>query len=227
MIGLIVFFAFVIVLAIVSRTNKVEGKTALEEFTEKNKTSSSEQEKMNEANKKAAEKKIFDEFKDTSYEFIYTINDNGKTVIYSGKKTTNKMVMDVIDNGATRYYQVGDTYLDSNFKQIDKIDLEYSKFINFDKLNKLYSYSTTGENGKRDLSAYDIFDIYYLDFTYDPFDIDDVEDSYMEITFADDMIKKVVLDFSKALSYMNQKDYTFTVTLEFSNIGKVEDITIG
>ena len=227
-IGLIIFFIFVVVLAVVSRTNKSDGKSALEEFTEKNSKSNPIEEKMEEAKNNSKATTIFDELKDNSYEFIYTIEDNGNKTIYSGKKKNNKMVIDVINNGSKRYYQVGEViFLDQDFKSISSIPLEYEKFINFDKLNKLYSYSITGENGKRDVSVYDIYDIYYLDFLYDPFDIEDIEDSTIEVKMADGYVSKVVLDFTTALSYMNQKDYSFIVTMEFSNIGRVEDINIG
>ena len=225
--GLVIFFIFVIVLAIVSRTNKPDGKTALQEFTEKNKNNSPVEEKMNEAKTSSESKTIFDDLKDNSYEFIYTIDDNGNKTIYSGKKNGNKMVIDIINKGSNRYYQVGENYLDKDFKTIDKIPMEYSKFINFDKLNRICKYSVTGDNGKGDISVYDIYDTYYLDFMYDPFDIDDVEDSTIEITMADGYVSKVVLDYSTALTYMNQKDYTFVITMEFSNVGKVGDIEIG
>lgn len=228
LIGLAIFFVFVIVLVIVGRTNKPEGKTALEEFTEKNsKTNNTIEEKMENAKNSSKEKTVFDDLKDNSYEFIYTIEDNGNKTIYSGKKTSNKMVIDIINNGSNRYYQIGENYLDKDLQSVDSIPLEYGKFINFDKLNKLYSYSITGTNGKRDVSVYDIYDIYYLDFMYDPFDIEGIEDSTMEITMADGYVSKVVLDFSTALTYMNQKDYHFVITMEFSNIGRVEDINIG
>ncbi len=226
-IGIFIFFVFVIVLAVVSRTNKPTGKTALEEFTEKNRDPNPVEEKMKEAKTKAEEKTIFDELKDNNYEFIYTIEDNGNKTIYSGKKSNNKMVIDIINNGSSRYYQIGDNYLDQNFKDVTSIPLEYEKFIDFNKLNKLYSYSITGENGKRDISAYDIYDIYYLDFIYDPFDIEGIKDSTMEIKMVDGNVSKVILDFTSALTYMNQKDYKFVITMEFSNIGRVEDINIG
>lgn len=228
-IGLAIFGIFIVFLAIMSRTGNKGEKTSLDKFIESNREDNlaNVEQKMND-NANSTKTSIFSELEKGNYEFIYTINDNGNTIIYSGKSNTNKMQIDIINKGTTRYYKLGENYLDSNYNIINDIPLTYEKFINLDNLKELYDYSITDREheNRRKVSAYDIYEIYYPDFGFDPFDIDGVEDSYIEVISTNGTVSRVKLDFSTALTYMNKQDTVFIVTLEYSNVGNVGDINI-
>jgi hypothetical protein len=222
--GIIVLVAFILFAVVLSRTlnsmseqeNKANNEPQNAGNVEKKMKNASEQ----------TEEDLFEELDKGNFEFIYTINDNGNTTIYSGKSNTNKASIDVTNRGTVKYYKLGDNYLDRNFNVIEN-PLIYEKFVSLSNLKDLIYFSEFNDEGKGVVSAYDVFKIYYQGFVYDPFNIDDIEDSIVEITKDGNNLTRVKMDFSKAVTYIKNSEYTFIVTLEYSNIGNVGEINIG
>lgn len=162
-----------------------------------------------------------------NYSYIYTINDNGKKEIFTGKKVDNKEIFTFInDTGSNDYAKLSDNYLIKENGEYHIVDSPSKNLVYFD-MDKIASLAENSELVRNDniynysVNSSDIYKMFGDDgYTFPT----DMKDSII-ITTNDGVIKQIDINFSNYYSYIYGNG-TFTITMEFNNVGTTESFDI-
>lgn len=172
-----------------------------------------------------------------NYRYIYTYEINGNTTVYNGKKYQNKESFTMIQNQqAYSYYQLENRYYVQKNNQYVSSENPYlySQFLSLDKLADLLKTANIQSEEKNKItytvSALDVYDEYFPDFSYNAFLLESIKDDKIIVTKADNDITKVEFYLNHSFAYYGQamgKDYSeVNIILEYFDFGNISDFDV-
>lgn len=216
----IVFFAFYFVFFFVLISMVRSAPVKKEEEQKPNHPEESETKDLNQIN----------------YQFIYTIVEDEKTTVYSGKAYHSKESFTEIKDGkASSYYKLGDHYFKKENEEYLSVSNPYiySSFFDMDNLEKLLDRGTSevDENTTTyQIPVVDLLEVYDPSFEYDGFLVSSIPDDVIKVVRENGRITKVEYSLNHMIQYdtstKDNKINSLTITLEFLEFGTVEDFNI-
>lgn len=221
---LVIYFIFITILVILVRTspnrntntntdNKVKESTEIKEDTKTISPTPTPTPTSTSTTKKKQEH-------DVSYAYSYTINYDGVTEIYLGKRIDDKQKFSYTKDGKTVEYAIkDDEYLileNGKYHLTDRLD-NYFKYCNVEKILSLLE-------DKLESSTETIFTITNKELAeiFDEKTINPDLENKIELELISGELKEIKLDLSNYESGIN----SLTIKMEFADIGKVEDFEI-
>ena len=167
-----------------------------------------------------------------NYQYIYTITEDEKSLVYMGKAYDHKELFTFVDKVSNTYYRLNDHF----FKEVegdfvvDSNPYLYEAFYNLDTLEELIEHKDPIQEDNEDtytVPVSDILDIYYPEENYNGFIVDEIEDAKIIVNKTDDKIAKVTFQLDPLATYLNQVGEAsinhLTITLEYYDYGKITD----
>lgn len=172
-----------------------------------------------------------------NYRYIYTYQINGNTIVYNGKKYQNKESFTMIQNQqANAYYRLNNRYYKQKNSQYVSSENPYlySQFLDLNQLTTSLKTAKIQSEEKNKttyaVSALDIYDEYFPDFSYNAFSLEKIKDDKIIVTTAENRITKVEFYLSNSFAYYGQtigKDYSeVNIVLEYFDFGNISDFNI-
>jgi len=170
-----------------------------------------------------------DKLLDNNFSYVYTVEVDRQKYIIDGKINENVEKFNFSDqNSNVSYYRSGENYYINNNVIWEKgnVPLELSKFFNTKKLNELIKKSTLDSkteyiNGNTSynflISTNIINDIVDDKDT----DFDDIPNSISVYFDKNSVVNKIVLELNSYVLYNKMNISNLTITLEYSDIGKI------
>lgn len=163
----------------------------------------------------------------SNYSYTYTVTYNGNTEVYIGKKVNEKEKYTFIKDGvSTQYAIVSDSYMifEDNTYHTTDIPNNYFKYINLDYIFTYIKDSIFTESGNNYI--YKVSNK-TLGLTYkDTITLDNEKDNTITMEYEGNILKTIDLDYSNYFTSINNTEETFTVHMEFTDIGTTSDFEI-
>lgn len=166
-----------------------------------------------------------------NYSYLYTFTRNGIVEeVITGRRLDDKEIFTIVgSNSTTDYARLSDNYLKKEQGKYKLIERPSNNLLyaNLDPLiDTLYSLNPTSIEANRytyQVSTKNLLDLYHPDSTLvaSPTSYNTVV-----ITQNNNLISKIDVDFSNLATLLNGLSETYTMSLEFNNVGTTEDFNI-
>lgn len=164
---------------------------------------------------------------DINYSYSYTISYNGVSEVYLGKKIDDKEKFTLIKNGITTDYAIlSDNYLilENDTYHITETPSKYFKYCDVEEILLLIENEISTENNGN--IKYSISNQSISDSFKDTLVVDNEQSNSIQLYLSENVLKSIDLDFSNYLSSVEGGSVTFTIHMEFADVGTTEDFEI-
>jgi len=165
-----------------------------------------------------------------NYSYVFTVQNNNKREIITGKKIDDKKIFTIINEiGSTDYAKLSNNYLkkeNGNYHIIENPSNNL-KYLNVEDIIELTLNTNSVQNGNvltYTIPSYRIMKMYHPDRSIDS--VDGTLMDYISMTLENNQLKKIDINFSNYYTVLNIYPSTLLITMEFSNIGTTEDFNI-
>ncbi len=164
---------------------------------------------------------------DINYSYSYTISYNGTSEVYLGKKVNNKEKFTFIKDGISTNYAILDDYylvFENGTYHITDHPSQFFKYCDVEKILLMIENEIPIENSET--VKYNVSNLNLSSIFQDVLLIDDNQNNLIQLSFFDNNLKGIDLDFSHYISSIDGKTENFTIHMEFADIGTTEDFEI-